>query len=163
MLDEFLNPRPSVVYQVLPVVVRRPVDPTGSPVSTSLKQDAPSARTLLTIQQDQSPTISQGVAKQIENTYFDDPCHETLHENSVSQGVDVQKEHASFKYTSVQNILNKDSSSQESSSNVQLSHTLFKLLGRWTKNHGTDISQKDEKPSKKRQNQTRDEKCCEDS
>ncbi|GKF09949.1 retrovirus-related pol polyprotein from transposon TNT 1-94 [Tanacetum coccineum] len=59
----------------------------------------------------------------------------TLHENSISQGADVQKELALFEYTPVQNILNRDSSSQESSSNVQLSHTPFELHGRWTKNH----------------------------
>ncbi|GKE42640.1 retrovirus-related pol polyprotein from transposon TNT 1-94 [Tanacetum coccineum] len=76
-----------------------------------------------------SINIFQGVAEQIENTHFDDPCYETLHENSVSQGADVQKEPALFEYTPVQNILNRDSSSQESSSNVQLSHTPFELLG----------------------------------
>ncbi|GKA50399.1 retrovirus-related pol polyprotein from transposon TNT 1-94 [Tanacetum coccineum] len=129
MFDEFLNPPPSVVSQVLPAIAQRPADPTGSPVSTSLEQDAPSTSTPSTPQQDQSPTISQGVAEQIENTHFDDPCHETLHENFVSQGADVQKEPALFEYTPVQNILNIDSSSQESSSNVQLSYTPFKLLG----------------------------------
>ncbi|GJV02283.1 retrotransposon protein, putative, ty1-copia subclass [Tanacetum coccineum] len=81
------------------------------------------------------PADPTGVAEQIENTHLDDPCYETLHENSVSQGADVHKEPALFEYTLVQNILNGDSSSHESSSNVQLSNTLFKLLGRWIKNH----------------------------
>ncbi|GJR40554.1 hypothetical protein Tco_1216238 [Tanacetum coccineum] len=118
MFDEFLNSPPSVVSQVLLDMAQRPADPTGLPVSTSLEHDAPSASTPSTPQQHQSPTISQGVAEQIENTYFDDPCHETLNENSVSQGANVQKELASFEYTPVQNILNRDSSLQESSSNV---------------------------------------------
>ncbi|GJR15214.1 retrovirus-related pol polyprotein from transposon TNT 1-94 [Tanacetum coccineum] len=126
------GPAPQVltpVTLILPAVAQRPADLTGSSVSTSLEQDAPYASTSSTTQQDQSLTISQGVAEQIENTHFDDPCYETLHENSVSQGADVQKEPALFEYTPVQNILNRDSSSQESSSNVQLSHTPFELLG----------------------------------
>ncbi|GKC66734.1 retrovirus-related pol polyprotein from transposon TNT 1-94 [Tanacetum coccineum] len=89
MFDEFFNPPPSVVSSVHAAAARRPVDPTGSPASTSFEQNAPSASTSSTQEQDQSPTISQGVVEQIENTYFDDPCHETLHENSVSQ---VKKE-----------------------------------------------------------------------
>nr|GEW52831.1 retrovirus-related Pol polyprotein from transposon TNT 1-94 [Tanacetum cinerariifolium] len=40
--------------------------------------------------------------------FHDDPLHETLHEDSTSQG---------------------------SSSNMRPSHTLFELLGKWTKNH----------------------------
>nr|GEU46063.1 retrovirus-related Pol polyprotein from transposon TNT 1-94 [Tanacetum cinerariifolium] len=42
MFDEFFNPPPSDVAPILVVVARRPADPTGSPVSTSIKQDAPS-------------------------------------------------------------------------------------------------------------------------
>ncbi|GKB29700.1 retrovirus-related pol polyprotein from transposon TNT 1-94 [Tanacetum coccineum] len=37
MFDEFFNPLPSVVSQVPTTVARRPADPTGSPVSTSLE------------------------------------------------------------------------------------------------------------------------------
>ncbi|GJT33578.1 hypothetical protein Tco_0923997 [Tanacetum coccineum] len=87
----------------------RPADPTGLPVTTSLEHDAPYESTSSNQEQDQSLTISQGA--------------------------DVQTEQALFEYTPVQNILNRDSSSQESSLNVQLSYTPFELLGRWTKNH----------------------------
>ncbi|GJX18235.1 retrovirus-related pol polyprotein from transposon TNT 1-94 [Tanacetum coccineum] len=45
MFDEFFNPPLSVVSLVPVTVARRPADPTGSPVSTSLEQDAPSANT----------------------------------------------------------------------------------------------------------------------
>ncbi|GJY44098.1 retrovirus-related pol polyprotein from transposon TNT 1-94 [Tanacetum coccineum] len=106
MFNEFFNPPPSVVSPVHAAAARRPADPTGSPV-----------------------------LRNREKTHFDDPYHETLNENSVSQGADVQIEPTLFEYTSVQNIINRDSSSQESSSNVQLSYNPFELLGRWTKNH----------------------------
>nr|GFB13696.1 hypothetical protein [Tanacetum cinerariifolium] len=82
MFDEFLNLPSSVVSLVPATAARRPADPTGSPVSTSLGQDAPSASTSSTQEQKHSPIISQG-----------------------------------------------------SSSNVRPSHTLVKLLSRWTKNH----------------------------
>ncbi|GKG56646.1 hypothetical protein Tco_0579970, partial [Tanacetum coccineum] len=61
MFDEFSNPPPSVVSPVLVAVARRPADLTGSPVSTSLELDEPSARTLSTQEQEHSLIISQGV------------------------------------------------------------------------------------------------------
>ncbi|GJS29170.1 retrovirus-related pol polyprotein from transposon TNT 1-94 [Tanacetum coccineum] len=45
MFDELFSPPPSVVSPVPTAVVRRPTDPTGSPVSTSIERDAPSAST----------------------------------------------------------------------------------------------------------------------
>ncbi|GKA94286.1 hypothetical protein Tco_0816324 [Tanacetum coccineum] len=42
MFDEFFNPSPSVVSTVPTAIAQRAADPTGSPVSTSLEQDAPS-------------------------------------------------------------------------------------------------------------------------
>ncbi|GKB89061.1 hypothetical protein Tco_0961333 [Tanacetum coccineum] len=41
MFDEFFNPPPSVVSPIPVVDAPRPIDPTGSPVSTSINQDAP--------------------------------------------------------------------------------------------------------------------------
>ncbi|GJV43317.1 hypothetical protein Tco_1427853 [Tanacetum coccineum] len=104
MFDEFFNPPPSVVSLVPAVFARRPADPTGSPVSTSIEQDAPSARTSLTQEQEQSPVISKSVEEMIQS--------------------------AQFKSTPLQ-----DTPSEESYSNVQSSHTLLELLGKWTKNH----------------------------
>ncbi|GKB49715.1 retrovirus-related pol polyprotein from transposon TNT 1-94 [Tanacetum coccineum] len=43
MFDEYLNPPSSVVSLVQAVVALRPVDPAGSPSSTSVDKDAPSA------------------------------------------------------------------------------------------------------------------------
>ncbi|GJZ40219.1 retrovirus-related pol polyprotein from transposon TNT 1-94 [Tanacetum coccineum] len=45
MFDEFFNPPPSVVSMVPTAIAQRAADPTGSPVSTSLEQDAPSTST----------------------------------------------------------------------------------------------------------------------
>ncbi|GKE06016.1 hypothetical protein Tco_1398034, partial [Tanacetum coccineum] len=109
MFDEFYNPLPSVVSSVSTAAARIPADPTGSPVSTSPEQDAPPASTSSTQEQEHSPIITQGVEELPKTPHFhDDPLHETLHEESTSQG---------------------------SSSNVRPSHTPFELLGEWTKNH----------------------------
>ncbi|GJX35686.1 retrovirus-related pol polyprotein from transposon TNT 1-94 [Tanacetum coccineum] len=68
----------------------RAVDLADSPMSTSIDQDAPSTK---------SPKTPH---------FHDDPLHESLHEDSTSQG---------------------------SSSNVRPIHTPFESLGRWTKDH----------------------------
>ncbi|GJZ94629.1 hypothetical protein Tco_0666832 [Tanacetum coccineum] len=41
--------------------------------------------------QEQSPIISQGVEEQPQLAHFDDPCHELLHEVSISQGSSSNK------------------------------------------------------------------------
>ncbi|GJS86165.1 retrovirus-related pol polyprotein from transposon TNT 1-94 [Tanacetum coccineum] len=70
--------------------------------------DAPSSSTSSTNQQKQSSIISQGVEEPIPNALFDDPCHEPLHDVSTSQ---------------------------ESSSNVQSSHSPLELIGKWNKDN----------------------------
>ncbi|GJV40093.1 retrovirus-related pol polyprotein from transposon TNT 1-94 [Tanacetum coccineum] len=70
--------------------------------------DAPSSSTSSTNPQQQSSIISQGVEEPIPNALFDDPCHEPLHDVSTSQ---------------------------ESSSNVQSSHSPLELIGKWNKDH----------------------------
>nr|GEV12499.1 copia protein [Tanacetum cinerariifolium] len=78
-------------------------------VSTLIDQDAPSLSIPSTQEQKQTLIISKGVEESPKTPHFhDDPLYETLHE---------------------------DSTSHESSSNVRPSHTSFKLLGKWTKNH----------------------------
>ncbi|GJZ22688.1 retrovirus-related pol polyprotein from transposon TNT 1-94 [Tanacetum coccineum] len=104
MFDEFFNPPPSFVSLVPAAVARRPANPTGSPVSTSLKQDAPSASTSSNQEQEQSPVISKSVEEQLQSAQFN-------------------------------NTPFQDTPLEESYSNVQSSHTLFELLGKWTKNH----------------------------
>ncbi|GJS69614.1 retrovirus-related pol polyprotein from transposon TNT 1-94 [Tanacetum coccineum] len=99
-----------ILQQPFPVAAApRAVDLADSPVSTSIDQDAPSISFPLTQDQEHSPTISQGFEESPKTPHFhDDPLHESLHEDSISQG---------------------------SSSNVRPIHTLFKSLSRWTKDH----------------------------
>ncbi|GKE69288.1 retrovirus-related pol polyprotein from transposon TNT 1-94 [Tanacetum coccineum] len=57
MFDEYFQPSPSVVSRVPPVVAPIPADTTGTPSSTSIDQDAPSASTSPTTQETQSLVI----------------------------------------------------------------------------------------------------------
>ncbi|GJX93663.1 retrovirus-related pol polyprotein from transposon TNT 1-94 [Tanacetum coccineum] len=87
----------------------RTVDTTESPVSTSIDLDAPSISIPSTQEQEHSLIISQGFEESPKTPHFhDDPLHESVHEDSTSHG---------------------------SSSNVRPSHTSYKHLGRWTKDH----------------------------
>ncbi|GJU43321.1 retrovirus-related pol polyprotein from transposon TNT 1-94 [Tanacetum coccineum] len=87
MFDEFFNPPSSVAFPVPIAAALRPVDPIGSPVSTLIDQDAPSTSNSSTQEQEQSPIISQGVKESPKTPHFhDDLLHETLHEDSTSQG-----------------------------------------------------------------------------
>ncbi|GKA59115.1 retrovirus-related pol polyprotein from transposon TNT 1-94, partial [Tanacetum coccineum] len=108
MFDEYFNPPQSTFSPVPVAVAPRAVDIAGSPSSTTIDLDAPSSSTSSTNQQQQSSIISQGVEESIPNVLFVDPCHEPLHDVS---------------------------NSQESSSNVQSSHSLLELIGKWTKDH----------------------------
>ncbi|GJY11553.1 retrovirus-related pol polyprotein from transposon TNT 1-94 [Tanacetum coccineum] len=109
MFDEYFNPPSSVVSPVQVAATPRAIDIADSPMSTSIDQDAPSTSIPSTQEQKQSLIISQGVEESLKTPHFhDDPLHENLHEDSTSQG---------------------------SSSNMGPSHTLFELLGKWTKNH----------------------------
>ncbi|GJU71363.1 retrovirus-related pol polyprotein from transposon TNT 1-94 [Tanacetum coccineum] len=92
-----------------PSIIPRAVDTTKSPVSTSIDLDAPSTSIPSTQEQEHSPIISQSFEESPKTPHFhDDPLHESLHEDSTSQG---------------------------SSSNVRPTHTPFEHLGRWTKDH----------------------------
>ncbi|GJR07713.1 putative ribonuclease H-like domain-containing protein [Tanacetum coccineum] len=83
----FFNP-PSVCLPVPEVAAApRPVPQTGLPSSTTINQDAPPISISSSQVQDQSPTISQGVAEQLQSTHPDYPSHEQVHVNSASQGV----------------------------------------------------------------------------
>ncbi|GKB09070.1 hypothetical protein Tco_0837382 [Tanacetum coccineum] len=107
--DEYFNPPTNVVSLVLVVVVPRAIDLVNSPVSTSIDQHAPSTSILSTQEQEHSPIISQHFEESPKTQHFhDDPLHESLPEDSTSQG---------------------------SSFNVRPIHTPFESLGRWTKDH----------------------------
>nr|GEZ03271.1 uncharacterized mitochondrial protein AtMg00810-like [Tanacetum cinerariifolium] len=78
-------------------------------MSTSIDQYDPSTSIPLTQKQEYSRNISQGCEESPKApTFCDDPLHESLHEDSTSQG---------------------------SSSNVRQTHTSFEHHGRWTKDH----------------------------
>ncbi|GJV55328.1 retrovirus-related pol polyprotein from transposon TNT 1-94 [Tanacetum coccineum] len=109
MFDEYFNPLTIAVSLVPVAAAPRTVDLAYSPVSTSIDQDAPSTSIPSTQEQEHSPIISQGFEESPKTPHFhDDPLHESLHEDSTSQG---------------------------SSSNVRPIHTPFESLGRWTKDH----------------------------
>ncbi|GJW59120.1 hypothetical protein Tco_0105851 [Tanacetum coccineum] len=109
MFDEYFNP-PTIAVSPVPVVgAPRAVDLANSLVSTSIDQDDPSISIPSTQDQEHSLIISQGFEESPKTPHFhDDPLHESLHEDSTSQG---------------------------SSSNVRPIHTPFESLGRWTKDH----------------------------
>nr|GEW58412.1 putative reverse transcriptase domain-containing protein [Tanacetum cinerariifolium] len=94
----------------VPVVdAPRAIDLADSPVSTLIDQDAPSASTPSTQEQEHSPSISQGFEELPKTpTFHDAPLNESFHEDSTSQG---------------------------SSSNVLQIKTPFEYLGRCTKDH----------------------------
>nr|GEX83173.1 integrase, catalytic region, zinc finger, CCHC-type, peptidase aspartic, catalytic [Tanacetum cinerariifolium] len=95
---------------LVPVVAApRAIDLADSPVSTSIDQDAPSISIPSTQEQEHSKNITQGFKESPKTpTFRDDPLHQSLHEDLTSQG---------------------------SSSNIRQTHTPFKHLNRWTKDH----------------------------
>ncbi|GJW54878.1 retrovirus-related pol polyprotein from transposon TNT 1-94 [Tanacetum coccineum] len=109
MFNEYFNPPSIVVSPVQEAAAPRAVVLAESPVSTSIDQDAPSTTIPSTQEQEHSPNISQGFEESPKTpTFCDDLLHESLHEESTSQG---------------------------SSSNVRQIYIPFKHLGRWTKDH----------------------------
>ncbi|GKA77352.1 retrovirus-related pol polyprotein from transposon TNT 1-94 [Tanacetum coccineum] len=91
MFDEYFNPPTIVVSSVQEAAAPRAVVIVYSPVSTSIDQDASSASIPSTQEQEQeqehSPNISQGFKESPKTPLFhDDPLHESLHEDSTSQG-----------------------------------------------------------------------------
>ncbi|GKB91946.1 retrovirus-related pol polyprotein from transposon TNT 1-94 [Tanacetum coccineum] len=80
------NPIPQQPFPV--VAAPRAVDLADSPMSTSIDQDAPSTSILSTQEQEHSLIISQGFKESPKTPHFhDDPLHESLHEDSTSQGL----------------------------------------------------------------------------
>nr|GEU56389.1 integrase, catalytic region, zinc finger, CCHC-type, peptidase aspartic, catalytic [Tanacetum cinerariifolium] len=109
MSDEYFNPPSNVVSLVPAAVAPRHADPTGSPLSTSIDQDAPFNSTSSKIQETQSLVISKGVEEHIQLAPFDDDLF--------------------------LDILTSEPSSQESSSIVKPVNPPFEHISKWTKNH----------------------------
>nr|GEY49745.1 hypothetical protein [Tanacetum cinerariifolium] len=109
MFDEYFNPLTVAISSVSVAAVPRAVDLANSPVSTSIDQDAPSTIIPSSQEQEYSPIISQGFEESPKTPHFcDDPLHESLYEDSTSQG---------------------------SSFDVRPIYTPFESLGRWIKDH----------------------------
>ncbi|GKA73800.1 retrovirus-related pol polyprotein from transposon TNT 1-94 [Tanacetum coccineum] len=86
MFDEYFNP-PNVVSPVQEAAALRAMVLADSPISTSIDQDALSASIPSTQEQELSPNISQGFDESPKTPLFHDhPLHESLHEDSTSQG-----------------------------------------------------------------------------
>nr|GEZ00098.1 retrovirus-related Pol polyprotein from transposon TNT 1-94 [Tanacetum cinerariifolium] len=91
------------------VATPRVVNIADSPMFTSIDKDVPSLSIPSTQEKENSIIISQGVEESLKTPLFhNDTLHKFLHEDTTSQG---------------------------SSSNVRPSHTPFKLISRWTKDH----------------------------
>ncbi|GJT97242.1 copia protein [Tanacetum coccineum] len=104
MFDEYFTPPSIVVSPVQEATALKAVVLAESPVSTSIDQDTPSTSIPSTQEQEHSTNISQGFEESPKTPSFRDaPLHESLHEDSTSQG---------------------------SSSNVRQTHTLFEHLAR---------------------------------
>ncbi|GJV94877.1 hypothetical protein Tco_1546454 [Tanacetum coccineum] len=113
MFDEYFNPPSIDVSPVQEAIAPRAMVLANFIVSTSTDLDTPSLSTPSTQGQEHSPKISHGFEESPKTPIFrDDPLHESLHEESTSQG---------------------------SSSNVRQTHTLFEHLGKWTKDHPKQI------------------------
>ncbi|GJR35661.1 hypothetical protein Tco_1211345 [Tanacetum coccineum] len=109
MVDEYFNSPSIAVIPVLDAAAPGAVVLVGSPVLTSIDQDAPSTSIPSTQEQEHSLNISQGFEESPKTLiFYDDLLYESLHEDLTSQG---------------------------SSSNVRQTHTSFEHLGKWTKNH----------------------------
>nr|GEY31077.1 retrovirus-related Pol polyprotein from transposon TNT 1-94 [Tanacetum cinerariifolium] len=110
MLDEYFNSPPSVASLVLAVVASDPADPTGTPSSTIIDQDAPFSSTLQTLQETQSLVIPSSV-------------EEHFHDIEVSH----------LDNDPFLGVLIPEQNSKESSSNQPPEHLI-----KWTKDHSMD-------------------------
>nr|GEV94332.1 copia protein [Tanacetum cinerariifolium]GEV94421.1 copia protein [Tanacetum cinerariifolium] len=111
---------PEVIAPIAEVVAPEPVASTGSHSSTTVDQDAPSLSNSQTLPETQSPVISNDVEEENHDldvahknndplfgfeespktpTFCDDPLHESLHEDSTSQGSssNMRQTHTPFK------------------------------------------------------------------
>ncbi|GKA19105.1 retrovirus-related pol polyprotein from transposon TNT 1-94 [Tanacetum coccineum] len=99
MFDEYFNAPTMAVYLVPVAVAPRAVDIADSLVCTSIDQYAPSTSIPSTQEQEQFTIISQGLEEAPKTPHFhNDPLHETLYEDSTSQGLssNVRPSHTSF-------------------------------------------------------------------
>ncbi|GJW18154.1 retrovirus-related pol polyprotein from transposon TNT 1-94 [Tanacetum coccineum] len=118
MSDEYFQPSPSFASRVPPTVAFIPADTTGTPSSTSIDQDAPSASTSPTTQEIQSPVIHQGIEEQLQPKIFNnDPF------------INIFNQEPSFEESSSRDVISSD---------LQHNNQPFDPLRKWTKDHPLD-------------------------
>nr|GEU64038.1 hypothetical protein [Tanacetum cinerariifolium] len=103
MFDEYFNPPKSIVSSVPAATAPRPADSTGTPSSTTIDQDVPSASTSPTSTETQTPVIFEGVEEQLQPTQFDkDPFYDILtsEPNSQDSSSNVQPANPPFEHLS---------------------------------------------------------------
>nr|GEX96767.1 retrovirus-related Pol polyprotein from transposon TNT 1-94 [Tanacetum cinerariifolium] len=87
MFDEYFNPPTIAVLLVLVAIAPRAIDLADLLVSMSIDQDALSISIPSIQDQEHSPIMSQGFEQSPKTPHFhDDPLHESLREDSTSQG-----------------------------------------------------------------------------
>nr|GEU47967.1 hypothetical protein [Tanacetum cinerariifolium] len=118
---------PEVIALIAEVVALEPVVSTGLPSSTTVDQDAPSPSNSQTSPETQSPVISNDVE---EENHDLDVAHMY---NDLFFGFEESPKIPNFSDDPIHESLHEDSTSQGSSSNMRQIHTPFESLGRWTK------------------------------
>ncbi|GKB09466.1 retrovirus-related pol polyprotein from transposon TNT 1-94 [Tanacetum coccineum] len=101
MFNEYFTPLSIAVSPVQEVAAPRAVVLADFLVSTSIDQDAPSTSIPSTQEQEHSSNISQGFEESPKTpTFHDDPLHESLYEDSTSQGSssNVRQTHTPFEH-----------------------------------------------------------------
>nr|GEU72679.1 uncharacterized mitochondrial protein AtMg00810-like [Tanacetum cinerariifolium] len=130
LFNELLNPPPSVDHPapkvidlIVKVVVPKPAASTGSPSSTTVDQDAPSPSNSQTTPETQIPVISNNDEEDKNDL---DVAH--MHNDSFF-GVEASPKTPTFRDDPLHESLHDDSTSQGSSSNIRLTHTPFESVG----------------------------------
>nr|GEZ82622.1 retrovirus-related Pol polyprotein from transposon TNT 1-94 [Tanacetum cinerariifolium] len=120
---------PEVIALITKVVVLKLVASTSSPSSTTVDQDVPSPSNSQTTPETQTPVISNEVE---EDNHDLDIAHMN---NDQFFGVEGSPKTPTFRDDPLHESLHEDSASQGSSLNIRQTHTPSESLGRWTKDH----------------------------
>nr|GEW46315.1 hypothetical protein [Tanacetum cinerariifolium] len=126
LFDELRNPPPSVDPPAPKVIALIAEVVAPEPVAST---DAPSPSNSQTSPETQSPVISDDVE---EENHDLDVAHMN---NDPFFGFEGSPKTLTFHADPLHESLHEDSTSQGSSSNMRKPYTLFKSLGRWTKDH----------------------------
>nr|GEW48086.1 hypothetical protein [Tanacetum cinerariifolium]GEW48614.1 hypothetical protein [Tanacetum cinerariifolium] len=121
------HPGPKVIAPIAKVVAPEPVASTGSHSSTTVGHNAPSPSNSQTTPENQTHVISNDIK---EDNHGLDVAH--MHNDSVF-GVEKSPKTLTFCDDPLHESLRDDSTSQGSSSNMRQTHTPFESVGTWTK------------------------------